>query len=201
MILDSNPRGLMHPRTMRATAALFALTLLPAACVLSTDAVVSERDALFDPRLIGTWEAPADTDRVVVTRGQGNSYVFAFTNKKDGVARYVGRLGRLGNRTVLDVWPEEPSLDAPTGELFVAHHLIFDVEIADDEIRSALLEVDSLRAAIRSGRMGRGHEVSNNRLVLSGTTEELRAALGPYVMRPGVFTTPTVWQRVRPPGS
>lgn len=191
----------MHPRTMRAIVVLFALTLLPAACVLSTDAVVSERDALFDPRLIGTWEAPADTDRVVVTRGQGNSYVFTFTDRPGVIARYIGRLGTLGNRTVLDIWPDEPSLDAPPGELFVPHHLILDVEIADKEIRSALLEVDSIRAAIRGGRLGRAHEVSNNRLVLSGTTEELRAALAPYVMRPGVFTTRTVWQRVGSPGS
>lgn len=190
----------MHTRTLRAVVVLLALTLIPAACVLSIDAVVSEGDAVFDPRLIGTWEAPADTDRVVVTRGQGNSYVFTFTDRPGVVARYTGRLGTLGNRTVLDVWPDEPSLDAPTGELFVPHHLILDVEIADHEVRSALLEVDSIRAAIRSGRIPRAHEVSNNRLVLAGTTKELRAALAQYITRPGVFTTRTVWQRVRSPG-
>lgn len=192
----------MHPRTVRAVVVLLALTLVPAACVLSTEAVVSERDAVFDPRLIGTWESPADSDRVVATRGAANSYVFTFTDKKDGAARYAGRLGRLGNRTVLDLWPEEPSLDAPTGEMFVAHHLILDLEITDDEVRSAMLDVDSLRAAIRSGRIARAHEVSNNRLVLSGTTDELRAELGAHVMRPGAFTAQTVWKRVRrAPGS
>lgn len=192
----------MHTRNVRAFVVLLALTLVPAACVMSTDAVVSERDALFDPRLIGTWEAAADTDRVVVTRGQDNSYVFTFTDKKDVVARYTGRLGRLGNRTVLDVWPDEELTDVPTRDLFVPHHLILDLEIADDEVRTAMLETDSVRAAIRGGRIARAHEVSNSRLVLSGTTDELRAELGAHVTRPGAFTTQTVWKRVRgAPGS
>jgi len=59
----------------------------------------------------------------------------------------------LGDRLVLDVWPalRDSDLPQPYSAALVAGHLLLALDIGPDEIRTALLEPDSLLAALRTG--------------------------------------------------
>ena len=185
----------MRRYTLASLVRLLAVCVIPAACVLTTEAVITDRHAIFDPRLLGQWEIPADSERAEVSRGEGNSYRITFIEAKGERAEYSARLGRIGERLMLEVQPADASVRLPAGDLFVPHHLLLGIEIGEREVRLALLEVDSIRAAVRSGRLPRAHEVSGNRVVLSGTTDELRTQLSPVLARPGVFAEWGVWTR------
>jgi len=165
-------------------------------CVLSIDAVVSESDANFDARLLGAWEEVSGFHRAVVSRASESTYAIEYTS--DGkVTRLEARLGSLDGRSVLDVWPTPRDGDLPEGYagLMVAGHLLFLIDVSTNEISIAMLEPDSLLAGLRTEQPRLGYRRSEDQLVLYGTTEELRAALGPYLAKPGALVEPDVWRR------
>ncbi|UCC49654.1 MAG: hypothetical protein JSV41_05710, partial [Gemmatimonadota bacterium] len=180
----------------RSVVQAWAITLT--ACVLSIDPIVLETDATLDQRLLGTWEEVSDSDRAVISRASESTYAIEYTS--DGkVMRLEARLGSLGGRSVLDVWPTPRDGDLPElyAGLMVAGHLLLVIDIGSEEIRVAALEPDSLLAGLRTEQPQLAYRRSEDQLVLYGTTEELRAALGPYLTKPGALGEPGVWRRSR----
>lgn len=177
--------------------AVILIAFVASGCVLSVDPVVSESAATFDPRLLGAWQEVAGSDRAVVSRGDGNSYRIAFTSEgKTG--RFQARLGRLGSRLVLDVQPApvESELE-PYSAALIAGHVLLALDLDSSAARTALLERDTLRAALAAHRLSLAHTDAKDRLVLRGTTNELRAGLTMYLGRSGALAKSEAWRRVR----
>lgn len=192
----------MTDRPTLKIGGVLGLAIVLSACVLSVEPVISESGATFDPSLLGTWEEVSGSDRAVVSRAAENTYAIEYTS--DGkVGRFEARLGRLGERLVLDVWPapRDSDLAQPYGGLLVAGHLLFALDVGPDEISVAVLEPDPLLAALRAGQVRLPHRRSEDRLILHGTTEQLRSALGPYLTRSRALAKPDVWRRTRGAGA
>jgi hypothetical protein len=170
--------------------------------VLSVDPVVSESRATFDPRLLGTWEEVSGSDRAVVSRAEENTYAIEYASAGK-VSRFEARLGRLGEQLVLDVWPTAPDSDEPEhyAGLLIPGHLLLTVGVGPDEVRTAFLDPDSLLGALRSRRVRLVHERSQQRLILHGSTDQLRAALAAYLAHPGVLSAPVAWRHAATPGA
>lgn len=175
---------------------VLGFAIVVSGCALSVNPVIPESSATFDPRLLGTWEDTSGSDRAVVSRAAENRYAIEYTSDKR-VGRFEARLGQLGERLVLDIWPapRDGDLPRPYADLLVAGHLLLALVVSPDEIRAATLEPDSLFAALRAGRLRLAHDRSENQLILHGTTEDLRAALGPYLGHPGALGKADVWRR------
>lgn len=182
------------PRLVR----LLLTALVAAGCVVSTEAVITDADATFDERLLGTWAEASGSDGAVVTRGQGNAYAIEYRTR-GATGRFEARLGRLGDRLVLDVrpTPQGREMPAPYWATLVPAHLVVALDIGADEIRIALLETDSLRAELDAGRVRMPAAREPDRVVLRGTTAELRAALAAHVARPGALAMSGVFRRTR----
>jgi len=180
---------------------LLALSLLLTGCVVSTDAVVPESEAMFDPRLLGAWEEVGGTDRAVVSRAAANTYAIAYTNDKGKTGRFEGRLGRMGERPVLDVWPtpREHDIPDPYGSSLLPGHVLLALDIDTNRVNVATLEPDSLAAALRSGAVRLTYEQSEDRLLLRATTRELRSSLQGFLARPGAWRKPDAWRRSQGP--
>jgi hypothetical protein len=180
---------------MRLPSALLACSLALTGCVLSIDAVVPESSAAFDPRLLGAWEEVGGSDRAVVTRDSGGSYTIAYTDDK-GTAQLRARLGRLGPRLVLDVWPakQEDQSEGPATDLMVPGHVLLALELAGDSAVVAALDPDTLLAAARSRALRLASTEAGNQLVLLGRTDELRSGLTAYMSRPHVWGRPGVYR-------
>ena len=187
----------MTVRTLIVSCGLAALVPL-SGCALSINPVVSESEATFDPRLLGTWEDSSGSNRAFVTRATGNSYAIEYAS--DGrVGMFGARLGRLGERFILDVWPapRDGDIPAPYEGLTIAGHLLLILDIGPDELRVTTLNPDSLLGALRSDQVRLGYERSERQFILHGTTEELRSALGPYLARSAVLPGREEWRRGR----
>ncbi|MGH7689973.1 MAG: DUF4185 domain-containing protein, partial [Gemmatimonadaceae bacterium] len=147
------------------------------------------------------WQEESGSDAAVITRGAPNTYVIAYTTSENGsarVGRFNARLGPLGHRTLLDVWPAPAANDlpAPHTDLMVGGHALFDIDVHPDVVHLTMLDVDSLSAALQSGALRLRSTRSRNRLILLGTTAELRTALLGYLSRPGALGDPGTWRRV-----
>lgn len=186
------------PRPIPQFARILVTALVTAGCVVSTEAVITDADSTFDERLLGTWAEQGGSDTAVVRRGAGNVYAMTYTMGST-TGRFEARLGRLGDRFVLDVrpTPETHELPLPYRATLLPVHLAVFIDIGPDEVRIALLEPDSLRAALEAGRVRLAASGEQHQLALRGTTAELRAALPSHLARPGTLGAPGVFSRVR----
>ena len=191
----------MISRTMRMIAALCGLAL--SACVVSVNPVVAPPDATFDERLLGTWQEVGGTDRAVVSRGTARSYALAYTIKGETL-RLEGRLGRLGDRTVLDVWPvpREHDLATEYAGLFLPAHLAVILALDERELAISLFQPDSLHASLLASRVrpAPAPALVERRLVLDGSTSEVRAILAESLVRRGALEKAATYRRVEEPG-
>lgn len=186
----------MTLHTLQKLKLALGCAIIGSGCVLTVDSVVPESEAMFDPRLLGSWEEVSGLDRAVVSHTGENLYTIAYTTE-GAVGTFQARLGRLGGRLVLDVWPAPNASEIPAaydGVLLPAH-LFVALDIGPDGIQTTALLPDSLLAALRAGQVGLSYAHSEDRLLLHGTTAQLRSALGPYLARPTALAKPVAWRR------
>lgn len=167
-------------------------------CVVSVDPYLSDADVTFDPGLLGTWEEVSGSDRAVVSQRADDAYAVEYTSDGE-VTQFEARLGRLGDRLVLDLWPaaDDSDQDLESG-LEIPGHLLLTVDIGSNEIRFAAIDPDPLLESLRDGRIGLSYQSADEQLILQGSTEQLRAALGDYIERDGALTDPDAWRRADP---
>jgi hypothetical protein len=187
-----------HGMWLRGAAILLIAGL--SACVISVEPFITESGATFDARLVGHWTLDDGSDSAVVTRGAGNDYRISYTTGRDSMARtgrFDGRLGLLGNRTVLDVWPApaDGEIPEPYSDAMIPGHQLLGVDIHGDEVRLTLLDADTLRAALEAGTVRLASTYTKNQLVLRGSTAELQRSLADYLSRPGALGSEGKWQR------
>jgi hypothetical protein len=181
-----------------AVCIALAASLGLAACVVSIEPIVPEADAIFDPELLGAWLEVDGDDRVEVTRADESLYEIVYASDL-AERRYHARLGELGARRILDVWPaveEDPVLAREP--LLVGGHLLVELgAVGPDVVVTRVMEPESLRAALVAGDLPLEYTDAES-LVLRGSTTELRAALRPFLDWPSAFAAPTEWRRVAP---
>lgn len=175
---------------------LFALVLPLHACVVAREPFVAKADAVDDARLAGYWETSDSSERATVSREAAGDYVVVY-EAKDHRDRYEARPGRWGSFLVLDLRALPDSATAEPSSDSAAHQLL-RVEMGEQEARVAALNIDSVRSAIRSGRIALRYVESDNDLVLQGSTAALRAALEPVIGDSSLFGEPGVFRRVAP---
>jgi hypothetical protein len=172
-----------------------------ASCVVSIDAIVPESDAIFDPRLVGTWEEVSGSDRAVISLASDHTYAIKYTSRGER-SSFEARLGSLGGRSVLDVWPTPRDGELPESYagMMVGGHVLLVLDVGSDEVRVAALEQDPLLSWLRTEQPRLAHRRHGDQLILHGTTHELRAALGAHLADPGALTEPTLWRRTQATG-
>lgn len=192
----------MISRPLPQLGAALGLAVALSGCALSIQPVVPESGSIFEPRLLGTWEEVGGSDRAVVSRTSENTFAIEYTSEGKA-SRFEARLGRLGTHLVLDVWPAASDGDRPPHDdgLLIPGHLLVAVDVGQDQLRTAIFERDSLLEALRAGQVRLAHEDIQDRLILHGTTDQLRAALAQYLERPGVLSKPNAWRRAPTTGA
>lgn len=185
------------PRSIPQLTRLLVVALVTAGCVVSTEAVVTDADATFDERLLGSWVEAHSSDRAVVSRGTGSTYAIEYTSEGETV-RVQARLGRLGERLVLDVRPApaEREVPEPYRAMLLPAHVMMVMDVGGDEIRAAMLDPALMRAALEAGRVRLPWTLEHDRVVLRGTTVELRGALVAHIAHTGVGEKPAIFRRV-----
>lgn len=194
-----------HARSRRRTVFLTLAVLTPglAGCgsVLSIAPVVPRSASVPLPQLVGTWRAE-DGSRATVSAPRNGVYAVAVVDSDGTREEYLARAGRLGGRLVLDIWSAPPGPGEAGGYpgTLIAGHLLAVVDLEGDELRAAQLKGDSLTAAVQRGDLRTPFLDLGNGPVLTGPTDSLRAALGPYLDHKGVLEKPARFLR-RPAAS
>lgn len=172
---------------------LLACSLSLGGCVLTIGDIIPAADARFDERLLGDWQEVDGADRVTLTR-DAQGYRIEYFEGDGNVSEFYARLGRIGDRSILDVTPAADASDQ-TPALFLPAHLLIALDISRDSVGIAALESDTLRRRLTSGGLKLPHVLRDGNVILTDDSSRLRAALTRYMLQPGVWTEPTAWRR------
>jgi hypothetical protein len=99
-------------RAISRVSGSVAVAVLLVGCVTSVNPIVRESSATWDPRLLGTGEEASGSDRVVISQASERMYAVEYAS--DGsVVHFGARLGSLGDRAILDLWPTSRGGQSP----------------------------------------------------------------------------------------
>lgn len=161
----------------RQLLALAGLAFLTTACtVRSLQPLYTEKDLIFDPKLLGMW-AKSD-DLVIFQRYEENSY----TVRVGESPKLMGRLVKLGGELFLDLTPAE------TDDAFnIPGHLFVKIRVDGDALQTALLDADWVENAADYGALGLSHFRIGGKVVLTASPKELQAFVARYAGDGGAF--------------
>jgi hypothetical protein len=183
------------PRTGRRSSCVPLLaggiSLLAACAPLTVAPIVEAGEAVDVPGIAGRWVGE-EGDTTTVTAVRAGEYTLSFSDKNERATRFQARLGRLGDRLVMDVYAQLEKNEAAglTETLLgtvIPGHLLVVLELQGDRMRAAMLSEDSLKSALRTGVLRTPSLDLDGTVVLTAPHDSLRAALAKYLDRPGVL--------------
>jgi len=155
-------------RCMRLLAALAMVLLMTGCDVRSLYPLYTEKDVIFEPLLLGAWkESGQGGDVWVFIRDKEDSYRVV-PAAGDFVLAFEGRLVKLEGRLYLDLTVE----DVPFEEYVIPAHLLVQIELLGDKMRTAMLDDDKLKKLEELGSLKLGHMTAQ---VLTALPKDLQA--------------------------
>ena len=111
-------------------------------CVPSLNPLYTDENLVFEPALLGVWKQPQGSARWEFSKLDDKSYRLLYTDDKGQQGRFVGRLARLEGDLFLDLYPEDPEMDASGFYKFhlVPIHTIYRVRGTQPKLELAAID-------------------------------------------------------------
>ena len=151
----------------------------------------SDKDAVLNPSLVGGW-MESNGSYIRFEANKDNSYKVIFLDKNGPSVVYKVTLGKISDRWYLDSYPNEEA----EAHLIPAH-MITQLWLAADTMRTAELESDWLRDMIKDKKLTISHVEKGSDIILTASTEELQKLLLQYGDEKKAFPNVGEWHRVK----
>jgi hypothetical protein len=178
---------------------LLAALLAGLSCVQSLHPLFEDEDLVFEPGLVGAWRGEDSESTWIFEKEKSNEYELTveqaeFENdsaagtmpdKVPGeTARFQARLGKLGGRLFLDLFPESKGNPRVRNDLFnlmqLPVHTFWRLTLEKDSLRLDVMSIDWLERMLKEGKVSIAAVETEDRLVLTATTEELKKLVARY---------------------
>jgi hypothetical protein len=164
----------------RNLVAIAGAAVLLTACIPSVNPFYTEKDLVFDSRLIGVWGDPKDADANWRFEFVTNmTYRLIVTEEKDKRGEFAAHLFKLGGRIFLDITPTKLDLGQKqatlVGAALIPGHLILRVRSLEPELKLDWMDWDWLKKHLAAHPRALKHRrTAANELVLTAETRELQ---------------------------
>jgi hypothetical protein len=183
--------------------AAIALLLGLTGCLSTVYPIFTEKDVVFDPKIIGKWRheskseggfveiakaTSADmSDYPALKKMQGKIYLIKYLNNEGVYDTYLGFLVKLGNKFYMDYFPAEtPEIKKYNGfyrSHFIKMHTCFLIRFLKDNNTFELKQFseDFLKNLIDNKKIHIRHEVNEaGSFIVTAPTEELQQYILKY---------------------
>jgi len=166
-------------------------------CVpLSLNPFYSEKDLTFEPALVGLWGDPDDGTLIRIEQ-TGDSTYWMTDLEADSTLRFDVHLFKLGGRLCLDLYPK--STGVVNNDLLDVHlirgHSLLRVDRIDSTLVTADLDEKWLTELLSNDTGALPHVITDDQVVLTGTTAELQAFVLKHLGDPDAFNNPSTLTR------
>jgi len=182
---------------MVALAWVLLMTALLSGCVISINPLYTEETIVFDPQLLGRWDAGGDETWHFEADNPRSYTVTVRDGDERGVL--IAHLVQLGEFRFLDLYPEEPDCDFP--DIYLAQlipaHMFFRVdEIGDDQLVINSVDLDWLVEYLDTHPGEIGYTMVDDRPLLTAGTAELQAFFERLAANDEAFDDPDTMERL-----
>ena len=188
-------------RRFAHVVAIAALVANSGCLVVSISPLTTDKDAVFEPALVGIWrESP--TEQYVFSKLGENAYK---VEANDGKTRmtWVGHLVRLDGVLFLDLaastaWAELGVPEGAAGTLddwFLPLHLFVRVNQVTPSLSVSGVDETWLKGYLKEHPTALAHTFHDSDVVLTGSTEDIQKFFRAHANTAGAFEQPTVLTR------
>jgi hypothetical protein len=161
--------------------ALAGLVLCLPACVPSLNPFYTDKDLVFDPRLVGTW-AEKGKDQEPQTwkleKAGDNAYTLTITEKPGKEGEFNVHLFKLKQEYFLDLLPNECNYATNQADLIGVSmfpgHLLARVSQVEPELKLAFFNFDWLNQQLTNNPSLLAHHREGDRFILTASTRDLQ---------------------------
>ena len=144
------------------------------------------REAVFDPTLLGKWQAVTDDKHEVyeVSRLDDSAYAVPYEDSGGGIARV--RLLKVRGISLLDIsYLSEESQDSGLTRQYFTYHMYAQVRIEPNALHVAAMSKKWMEGLLAARKLA--HYAGAGELVLTAPSAELRKTLLSYLNHPDTF--------------
>jgi len=179
----------------------YLLAVLLGGCVLSLNPLYTEKDLIFEKKLLGTWRKSGSEDTWQFERADSNNYYkVVYTDEKGRKGPFDAGLGKINNMMFLNIFPQEPKLDE--NDFYKFHilraHSFIMVEQIEPTLKMRIMNPDKAKEMLENDPNLIKYEIVRDRLVFTASTEELQEFMKAHANDEGLFGEPGEWKRVQP---
>lgn len=174
-----------------------AVAVLLAACIPSVHPYYTEKDVVFEPRLLGEWEDKEKTDQPEAWKfeaGKDKAYNLLVTEKEGKRGEFEARLFKLKEEYFLDIVPSDVHFETNQAELVAASmmtgHLLLRVPQMEPELKLAMFDFDWLEKYLKEHLKALAHHRENDRIVLTAETADLQSFVLKHLGEGELFAKP-----------
>lgn len=165
----------------RYAIALAACVLALAACIPSLHPFYSDKDVVFEPRLVGEWLEKDKADNPQSWRfekGDENAYKLLVTESDGKTGEFAAHLFKLQEQLFLDLTPSEINFATNQSDLvsmcLIVGHMLVRVPQLEPSLQLAFIDTDWLEKYLEAHPESLAHQKEKDRLVLTAQTTELQ---------------------------
>lgn len=181
-------------RLMLATVCAVAAVMF--GCVPSLQPLATEKEWVFEPKLIGAWAKADSKVSLRFEKGDDNAYKVIATDESGNPAKLTAGLARIGDTLFLDTTVEDVDLKGDFAKFHLLPvHLFTKITLAGDTLTYAPLNFDWLKKLREENKLAIRHEVMNDLVVLTAPTKELQEFLRKNTGNADAFQKPVELKR------
>ena len=179
----------------RNAIALAAVALLMAACIPSINPFYTDRDVVFEARLIGTWQEKENSDEPQIWKfeeGKDKAYKLTVTEKEGKHGEFEAHLFKLKQDYFLDIIATEIGTNVAdlTTATLITGHLLLRVPQIEPELELAGFDFDWLDKYLKEHPKALAHHRDNDRFFLTAETADLQSFVLKHLGEDELFGKP-----------
>lgn len=167
--------------------------------IFSLNPLYNEADLLEAQELVGLWQdADGDEEYVAFKKYEGKKYILTYMednedpNESDTISYETGLL-KIGDHYFIDVYPyydEGMEEEDYLFRSFIPAHAVLKIEWENDAMKLYTLSYDRLSELFEQNRIRIRHQMFEDYIVITATTEELQKFIKKYADDEKAFDEP-----------
>jgi len=184
------------------------LVILLSSCLETLHPIFTEKDLIYDARLIGTWKTDTTGGRAIITNLATESsvqlpgnissiskkgYLISYKDKDGSLSGlYIAFLARIGKHLYFDYYPADKKNDKTVDNFFMVHltkmHTSYRVNFTKDGFEMSQLDEGFIRQLIDEKKIRISHEKSEeDDIIITASTSELQQYIIKYGDEPSAY--------------
>ena len=170
---------------------------LLSACIPSVNPFYTDKDVVFDPRLLGEWQEKDTRDQPEIwgfEKANEKNYKLTTTDKEGKRGEFDANLFKLKQELFLDLMPTKCDYATNQADLvsvaMFPGHLIVRVPQLGSELKLAMIDYDWLEKHLKSNPKALAHHREDDRILLTADTRALQRFVLKHLGEEELFPKP-----------